>query len=309
MSLTKLSNDLLISRFKDLRKEEQRVLVEILHHIKEMERRKLHLEKGHTGLYSYLVKEFGYSEHEAFTRIEASRLITAMPEFEKPIEQGLLSLSSVAEVRSAIRQEEGRTGVKFDRTEQSAVVESVIGLSRRETQNKLADRFPEFKAGFKEKLTNTRDGGWIVEIFFNRKQRTDLEQAKNILANAGPLNSFASVISKLAENYLRKKDLTQHLFPGEETVHQEKSVPTLRISMGLRRAIFRRDKGLCQFKNSEGRICGSRFRVELDHIIPVSAGGKSSYPNLRCLCRAHNQWKSDKPEPRPQTGSPPNAQP
>jgi 5-methylcytosine-specific restriction endonuclease McrA len=58
--------------------------------------------------------------------------------------------------------------------------------------------------------------------------------------------------------------------------------------------VFRRDRGLCQFKTAEGKICGSRYQIEIDHIVPVSAGGTNSFENLRCLCRAHNQWKSDK---------------
>ncbi len=46
-----------------------------------------------------------------------------------------------------------------------------------------------------------------------------------------------------------------------------------RLSNSLRRFIFQRDHGKCQFRHSEsGRICGSRVRVEIDHIRPFGTG-------------------------------------
>jgi 5-methylcytosine-specific restriction endonuclease McrA len=42
-------------------------------------------------------------------------------------------------------------------------------------------------------------------------------------------------------------------------------------------------------------ICGSRERIEADHIIPISKGGRHSVGNLLALCRNCNAKKSDKP--------------
>ena len=60
----------------------------------------------------------------------------------------------------------------------------------------------------------------------------------------------------------------------------------------LREAILRRDNWTCQ-------CCGnSIFRepnllLEVDHIIPVSAGGKTEPSNLQTLCWKCNRSKSD----------------
>ena len=41
-------------------------------------------------------------------------------------------------------------------------------------------------------------------------------------------------------------------------------------------------------------LCGSKDRLEFDHIIPVSKGGKSTADNLQILCKSCNIKKSNK---------------
>ncbi len=56
----------------------------------------------------------------------------------------------------------------------------------------------------------------------------------------------------------------------------------------VKREVWKRDGGKCQWPTASGGICGSTRRLELDHIQPRSRGGASSVDNLRILCRAHN---------------------
>ena len=35
-------------------------------------------------------------------------------------------------------------------------------------------------------------------------------------------------------------------------------------------------------------ICGSRYRIQIDHVKPRALGGKNEIPNLRALCQTHN---------------------
>lgn len=59
------------------------------------------------------------------------------------------------------------------------------------------------------------------------------------------------------------------------------------IPTNLRRAVFDRDNGQC-------RRCGSRYYLDLDHIIPLSKGGATSYDNLQVLCRSCNGHKGNR---------------
>lgn len=64
------------------------------------------------------------------------------------------------------------------------------------------------------------------------------------------------------------------------------------ISPSIHRQIFLRDQGRCKFQDPvSGRICGSRFQVEIEHMKPISLGGSSEPSNLKILCRNHNLWE------------------
>jgi hypothetical protein len=63
-----------------------------------------------------------------------------------------------------------------------------------------------------------------------------------------------------------------------------------RVPAAVRREVWKRDGGCCQWALDSGGVCGSRLRVQLDHIIPKASGGKSVVGNLRLLCERHNKW-------------------
>jgi hypothetical protein len=65
------------------------------------------------------------------------------------------------------------------------------------------------------------------------------------------------------------------------------------IAVSIKRYIWKRDQGCCQFKNpATGHPCGSKFFIEIDHIKRVRHGGDNDPTNLRLLCKAHNLWRS-----------------
>jgi 5-methylcytosine-specific restriction endonuclease McrA len=60
------------------------------------------------------------------------------------------------------------------------------------------------------------------------------------------------------------------------------------IPAHVRREVWKRDGGKCQWTLASGGICGSTRHLELDHIQPRSRGGASAPGNLRVVCKAHN---------------------
>lgn len=59
-----------------------------------------------------------------------------------------------------------------------------------------------------------------------------------------------------------------------------------KVTNKIRFAIFKRDGERC-------RICGSTYNLEIDHIRPISKGGKSTFDNLQTLCHRCNVEKGD----------------
>ncbi len=62
------------------------------------------------------------------------------------------------------------------------------------------------------------------------------------------------------------------------------------LSPSLRYEVLTRDKYVCKGCGA----CGPNVEVEVDHIIPVSRGGKDTLDNLQTLCFKCNRGKGDK---------------
>lgn len=73
--------------------------------------------------------------------------------------------------------------------------------------------------------------------------------------------------------------LKQKLTPGNNTEVTRQSIPE-----AVRIEVWRRDGGTCK--------CGSRERLEYDHIIPVAKGGSNTGRNIELLCEACNRKKA-----------------
>ena len=63
--------------------------------------------------------------------------------------------------------------------------------------------------------------------------------------------------------------------------------PRDRISEGIRHEVWRRDEGKCC-------RCGSRDRLEFDHIVPISKGGSNTARNIELLCEKCNRGKGNR---------------
>lgn len=63
-----------------------------------------------------------------------------------------------------------------------------------------------------------------------------------------------------------------------------------KVSNKMRFAIYERDGHRCRYCG----ISGQNVALEIDHIIPISKGGKSTYNNLQTLCHKCNYEKGNK---------------
>lgn len=68
-------------------------------------------------------------------------------------------------------------------------------------------------------------------------------------------------------------------------LHRYVSIPYKGVMLS-RQNIFRRDGFSCQY-------CGARHELTIDHVLPRSRGGKSSWTNLVTACKHCNNKKGD----------------
>ena len=75
-------------------------------------------------------------------------------------------------------------------------------------------------------------------------------------------------------------------YPAVIRLAQYKAIPYRGVLLN-RANLFRRDRGACQY-------CGSMRQLTIDHVIPRSKGGKTSWTNLVTACNRCNVLKGDK---------------
>lgn len=89
----------------------------------------------------------------------------------------------------------------------------------------------------------------------------------------------------------RINDKYNNRFNNERVWKSISSVERARVSNKMRFAVYKRDNYRC-------RKCGRKTNdLEIDHIIPIAKGGKTTFDNLQTLCKRCNEIKSDIIEP------------
>ena len=112
--LKQLSNKELLSQTKSLVQKERNLHIRILHHLREINSRKLYFEMGFSSLFDYTVRELGYSEGAAYRRIKAMKLCQDLPETENQLQSGKLSLSAASQLQVFFEKQDRKAKEKLD---------------------------------------------------------------------------------------------------------------------------------------------------------------------------------------------------
>lgn len=118
-----------------------------------------------------------------------------------------------------------------------------------------------------------------------------LVASRDLLGHAVPSGDLLEVIERaiaLQFAQLRRRRCGAADRPRANAAEPDVANPR-RVRRAVVRAVWERDGGQCTFVGAGGHRCTCRDRLELDHIIPVARGGKSTVENLRLLCSAHNR--------------------
>jgi hypothetical protein len=129
-----------------------------------------------------------------------------------------------------------------------------------------------------------------LHVTVSRAFLDKLEGARLALSHKRPGATIEDVLEAgldlVLEKDTRKRGLVAK--PRHRPAKEPAATASEHIPASVRREVWKRDHGCCQWLVASGDICGSRLRPELDHIIPKARGGPSTTDNLRVLCRAHN---------------------
>ena len=115
-----------------------------------------------------------------------------------------------------------------------------------------------------------------------------LEAARKGQGHAQPGASAEKVIEAALDLLLAQQAMRR----GEVKKPQKNPRPAKNAShipAAVRREVWSRDEGKCQWPIDSGGICGSTTRLEIDHVVPRARGGPSTVDNSRLACKFHNQ--------------------
>ena len=220
----------------------------------------------------WLCGRFKYSETAAIRRVQSARLLHSVASVDQKIQTGEVNLTTLAKAQSTIRMEEKRTREKISNQRKTTVVDDISHCTQSQSEKKLAELFPETMAQVKrQQIRQVADDEVRMSLTFKQESYQNILRAQRELGHALPEADLAQVIGHVVVEFLKRKRTGSN-----------------GISASVRRAVFKRDKGECQFRG-----CGSRIRVEIDHIHPRALGGSDDIENLRCVCRAHNAFRAE----------------
>lgn len=223
--LAKLSNEELEFRLKDLVSKERKLLHVILEHIKEVDTRKLYLQRAYPSIYEYLVKELGYSGSAAMRRLEAARLLNEVPLVSMKIQEGSLNLSQIGELTRMVKEKERSCEGKISVEQKSNLILQIAGQSTAQTQ-KTISAYLNLPILEREHFKTQKDDSVRVEITLSQSQYSKLMQCKDLAAHLlhqeNKDSSLSSLIEVLADQFLKKK-----LDPDSKIKLTKQSIPSI----------------------------------------------------------------------------------
>lgn len=331
--LRELDDVALVTRIRELTGTERAITIQLLHHLNEIERRKLYLEMGCGSLFAYCTRHLQYSASSACRRIDAARCIRDYPTVLSFLESGELDLGTVCLIRPVLTEENceeilarvrGRSyrQVKRVAAEYGPVVVAAkdsfepvrVLASAGEIDALLFDRglarsvpFPQERHGENWVIAQQK---WYVKFLASEDLIKQYEEVVALLSNSHPHASFADVLGVLLNEFIER-----HSPEARERRREERRVrvaggrcsttgaggrtaaaPSQRrhIPASVRDEVQLRDGGQCAYVASDGTRCEERHYLQIDHVRPYAAGGGNDAANLRLLCPGHNRLAAEK---------------
>lgn len=325
LNLRHLNDETLWSGAVELARVEIHASLKLIHYLREIQKRNLHAKRGYPSIRTFLIKELGYCESTAGTKVSAMRLLNDVPELEQKIREGKLTITTVSQVQSFLRAEKKDNKI-YSKDETLELLEKMEHKSTREVQKELVTLNPEVAP--KERVREISADKVEIRIVIDEELRAKLEKLKSIRSHVNPSMTYQEIIAQLVELGLdkwdevrkherreqkreqkmeKKRETKQGEMPEKMNETEQAAAPTAataapapkqpapvgrsrHISPTVKSQVFARDQGECQFVDQvTGRKCASRHLLQVDHVRPFALGGSNEVANLRLLCATHNQ--------------------
>ena len=136
---------------------------------------------------------------------------------------------------------------------------------------------------------------WSLRVTIDSALKADLETLENLLSHTCGRDLTAVLREAIRcgiDKHGKRKGAVKPTRERKATSSAKASAVShgRDIPAAVRRQVWERDGGRCAWVAEDGCRCGSRWKLEIDHIHPVALGGPSTIDNVRLLCRSHNDF-------------------
>ncbi|HET9554685.1 MAG TPA: HNH endonuclease, partial [Anaeromyxobacteraceae bacterium] len=140
---------------------------------------------------------------------------------------------------------------------------------------------------------------WSLRVTVDAAFKEELDRLTELLSHKVPGGELSAVLREAVKCAIeahgkrrgavepkRKRAKKAPVSPSASAPASQRREPP---SAEVRRQVWKRDQGRCAWVGPDGHRCGSRWRLEVDHIVAAALGGPSTLANLRLTCARHNR--------------------
>jgi 5-methylcytosine-specific restriction endonuclease McrA len=303
--------------------EERERTASVLAGIGEFSHRKLYLPAGFSSMHAYCVGRLGFTDDAAYNRIHAARATRRFPMLLGAVADGTLSVTAVrmlaphlnrdnltelvaVATRKTKRQLRRELIRRFGLT---AVEPTVVEQRDRPQAARIEQLVPEQVPAAPARVDHPEPAAerpaellvpeQVVEHFrlhvtLEGPTYDKLRRAQQLLGHAVPSGQVAAVLDRALDLLIEQLEKDKFAATKRPRRSAKASANKRYIPARVRREVRKRDGGRCTFPKPTGGVCGSRWRLQFDHIIPIAQGGESTVDNLQLRCAEHNQLEAER---------------
>ena len=296
MTFTEINEKLVV-----LVRNERQLTHQILNHILLFQKCNGHLKLGYSSMHQYLTRGLGYSDDQAYRRLKAARLINELPEVADQFQTAKLNLSQMAEAQKAFEASERETKAPVKKEIKAALIANLHKVNNFQTKSILTTEL-KLKSKTEEKINPQSDQTVRLELSLTKMQFEKLQTIKNLVSHQIPDLNTAKALEMLCDFYISKKQstsvktvtktkkvtkttaktqeletITQNFMDAikqsdviqnnNSMISQVKSSikQSRYIPIAIKKAVFEKSQGCCEYVGSTGLRCNSRYQVQIDH--------------------------------------------
>jgi len=141
---------------------------------------------------------------------------------------------------------------------------------------------------------------WSLRVTIDGALKADLETLASLLSHKLRRTDYTALLREAVKSAIEKHGRRRGAVPpsrkgkgrtplaAEDIPDRSKVIPA-----EVKRAVYERDRGCCAFVGKNGRRCGSRWRIEFNHVPALAKGGKSTAEGIQLACRRHNIYDAE----------------